>query len=88
MSKIFPNVVHIVVSVSSNVAEFPDVVPIVLPGSPNVVAEFPNVVPITVSGSPNVAAEFPNVVPIVVSVSPNVVAEFPHCGVCISQCGG
>ena len=56
------------------VVEFPNVVPIVVSGSPNVVAEFPNVVPIVVSGSPNVVA---------------VSAQFgPHSCVRISQCGG
>ena len=57
---------------------FPNVVPIVVSGSSNVVAEFPDVVPIVVSGSSNVVAEFPNVVPIVLSGSPNVVAEFSN----------
>ena len=71
------------VPVSPNaVAEFPNVVHIVVPASPNVVAEFPKGIPIVVSVSPNVVAEFHNVVLNVVSQSPNVVAEGPHCGAC------
>ena len=71
-------------------AEFPNVIPIEVSRSPNVVSRWSplgclgllmwcltNVVPIEVPGALNVVVEFPNVVPIEVSESLNVVVEFP-----------